>query len=320
MPVYNAGKYLNESIESILNQTFRDFEFIIFNDASTDNSLEIIKSYDDSRIVLIDSPVNTGYVKHLNHGLELAKGEYIARMDADDIALPQRFEKECEILNNPKVILCGAAIEFIGTKTGDVIFPQNHREIVTNLLLYGNCIAHPAVMFRKSIVDRHQLRYDEALSPAEDYAMWLSMEGFGKFYNVKEVLLKYRVHETNESVLKKEIQDKSVIFSRNKFIQKNFKGYQIPDNAVSSIRQFIDGKAISLQSDDARYIGRFKASLIKSGTFDSEKINNVFSQNAYKIVSVHVSWQSFMNYLFIDQLHSSYRSYLKLIRSILVRR
>ena len=92
MPVYNAEEFVGEAIQSILDQTYSDFEFLIYNDASTDQSLEIIQSFTDPRIKLIDSKINTGYLKHLNEGIKLAKGKYIARMDADDIALPERIE------------------------------------------------------------------------------------------------------------------------------------------------------------------------------------------------------------------------------------
>ncbi len=99
MSVYNGDKYLREEIESILNQTFKDFEFIIVNDGSTDKSLEIIKSYNDPRIVIIDQE-NTGLAKALNNGINIAKGRYIARMDQDDISNPERFEKQIEFLEN----------------------------------------------------------------------------------------------------------------------------------------------------------------------------------------------------------------------------
>src|SRR3569833_3127261 len=111
MPVYNAGKYLKQSIESILNQTVADFEFLIFNDASTDDSLNIIKSYSDERIRVINSPINTGYVKHLNHGFQIARGTYFARMDADDISVPTRFEEQLTFLNlNPNIDIVGSYI------------------------------------------------------------------------------------------------------------------------------------------------------------------------------------------------------------------
>ncbi|HSZ71252.1 MAG TPA: glycosyltransferase family 2 protein, partial [Cytophagaceae bacterium] len=119
MPVYNAEKYVYEAIDSVLKQSFGDFEFLIYNDCSTDASRAIILSFKDSRIRLVDSPFNTGYVKHLNDGLLAARGEYIARMDADDISLPDRFKKQIDYLEQHKeVAVCGSFIEFIGSKQG----------------------------------------------------------------------------------------------------------------------------------------------------------------------------------------------------------
>ena len=116
MSNYNTPEeYLREAIESILNQTYKNFEFIIIDDCSTDNSLEIIKSYNDERIVLIENEENIGLTKSINKGLAVAKGEYIARMDADDVSLPQRFEKQINYMNDhTELIVCGSSMELIG--------------------------------------------------------------------------------------------------------------------------------------------------------------------------------------------------------------
>ena len=119
MPVYNAGNYLSETIESILNQTHTDFEFIILNDNSTDNSLAIIQRYmaKDSRIILINKLQNMGPASLRNEGFGIAKGEFIALMDADDIALPTRFQKQITLLkNNPEIGVCGTWFTFFGAK------------------------------------------------------------------------------------------------------------------------------------------------------------------------------------------------------------
>ena len=120
MSNYNTPEeFLRASIESVLNQTYSNFEFIIVDDCSTDNSLEIIKSYQDERIVVLENKENLGITKSLNRGLEIAKGEYVARMDADDISFPKRFETQVEYLkNNPQVIVCGTGVELIGDWQG----------------------------------------------------------------------------------------------------------------------------------------------------------------------------------------------------------
>jgi glycosyltransferase involved in cell wall biosynthesis len=221
MPVYNAEKYLKQAIDSILHQTYIDFELLIFNDASTDKSLEIIKGYTDQRIKIINSPINTGYVKHLNHGLSIANGKYIARMDADDIAHPERFEKQLVVMEkNPNVGVCGSNIEIFGDRTEKLIFPETDKDIFTRFFIHGNSIAHPSVMMRKNIIEKHRISYNQSLEPAEDYDMWIRISEVAELYNIQEPLLEYRWHTSNESVLKKEKQDNHVYTIRESFFRK----------------------------------------------------------------------------------------------------
>ncbi|MBC7487532.1 MAG: glycosyltransferase [Cytophagaceae bacterium] len=220
MPVYNAEKYVYEAIDSLLKQTFADFELLIFDDCSTDSSREIILSFRDSRIQLSTNAVNTGYVKHLNDGLIKARGHYIARMDADDIADPDRFLLQIQYLQqHTEVAACGSWIEFIGLKQGHFNYPVDHQSIVTHLLLFGNAMAHPAVMLRKSVLTAHQLSYNASLEPAEDYDFWNRISVVGQLHNIPQVLLKYRVHEQNESVVKKAKQDLAVLEIRKGMIR-----------------------------------------------------------------------------------------------------
>jgi glycosyltransferase involved in cell wall biosynthesis len=220
MPVYNAQSFLKDSIESILNQTYSNFEFLVFNDASTDSSLEIIQSYRDSRIKCIDSPLNSGYVHHLNRGLKMARGKYIARMDADDISLPERFQYQFNLMeSNPSIVLCGTDINFIGSRKGRVRFPIDHADIVTQFILKGNAIAHPSVMMRTSVIHQFNIEYDQSLEPAEDYDMWVRLSSFGTIVNIPEPMLQYRVHDNNESIIKKEKQEQAVFITRKKLFQ-----------------------------------------------------------------------------------------------------
>lgn len=201
MPVYNCELYIKEAIDSILNQTFTDFEFIIIDDASTDKTVDIIKTYSDERIKLIVKPLNTGYTNSLNYGLQVAKGEYIARMDGDDISLPERFSKQVDFLDeNPEIALCGTALRIIGS---DIIicYPEEHNSIKLNLLK-RNCITHPSVMLRKCILDKYSFIYDIAKEPAEDYDLWIRLSAVSKLYNLQEVLLNYRIHEPQVSQIR----------------------------------------------------------------------------------------------------------------------
>jgi glycosyltransferase involved in cell wall biosynthesis len=194
MPVYNAASYLEEAVNSILNQTFVDFEFLIFNDGSTDSSSSVLNNIYDSRIVLYDYKDNTGYVKHLNKGLEVAKGKYIARMDSDDIALPTRFAQQVALLEEePEVGLCGTAYNNFGARSYTVKVPLNDSE-AKRYLLRDSPFGHPTVMFRKSIIEQYSFCYDKDYMPAEDYKLWYDFSKVSKIKNLPDVLLHYRVH------------------------------------------------------------------------------------------------------------------------------
>jgi glycosyltransferase involved in cell wall biosynthesis len=206
LPAYNAEKYLGEAIESILNQSFQDFEFLIFNDGSTDATKEIIKGYNDSRIIAYHSDVNKGYVHWLNEGIKQAKGKYIARMDADDISLSERFQLQYDYMEtHPEIGVCGSQIEIIGS--GDLVKKPLTDNDIRWWFFIGNPIAHPVVMIRKEVLSQHQLFYKNELKPAEDYDMWCRMAQITKIANLQTILLKYRYHPSQESAANAGIQN-----------------------------------------------------------------------------------------------------------------
>lgn len=205
LPVYNCELYIKEAIDSILNQTFSDFELLIIDDASTDKTLEIIKSFTDSRIVIKEKPKNLGYTDSLNYGLTIAKGEYIARMDGDDYSFPNRFEKQVTYLDShPEAVLCGANYAIIDSEITTQL-PQNNDEIQIQFIR-NNCIAHPVVMLRNSVLKANNICYDVNKEPAEDFDLWVRLLNYGKLHNLPEVLLKYRVHQKQVSNLQSEKQ------------------------------------------------------------------------------------------------------------------
>ena len=195
MPVYNTKEeWLREAIESILNQSYKDFEFIIIDDGS-DKSIEpIVNSYNDDRIVFIRQN-NQGIARSLNSGFKIAKGEYIARMDSDDISIPERFEKQVTFLdNNPQITVLGSWFETFPQK-GIYKHPKTPKYL--DFLKYC-CIAHPSVMLRRSIFEKFNLTYNPNYK-CEDYELWSRAVRILDFYNLQEVLLKYRVHSSNAS-------------------------------------------------------------------------------------------------------------------------
>lgn len=206
LPVYNGEKYLREAIESILNQTFIDFEFLIINDGSTDTSEEIILSFDDSRIRYIKNEQNLKLIATLNKGLEIANGKYIARMDADDISLPNRLEKQLQFMEeNPEVGICGTYLRNIGKASNEVRFETIDEEIRYRLL-FSTYLRHPTVMMRKSTIDDHQLLYEKEYIHVEDHQLWLRFAQVSKLAILPAILLNYRVHDSNISKVFQEKQ------------------------------------------------------------------------------------------------------------------
>ena len=194
MSVYNGERYLREAIDSILNQTFRDFEFLIINDGSTDSTKEILNSYRDPRIKIINNKKNIGLTKSLNKGLRLASGEYIARQDADDISLPQRLEKQVEFLDsNSQTALVGSWTEVIdeNEKTQEVWHSLAQPHLLRWRLLFCNQFTHCAIMFRKNIVMQIE-GYSEKMSSAQDYDLWSRISFYWGVANIPEVLVKWR--------------------------------------------------------------------------------------------------------------------------------
>lgn len=202
LPVYNTERYIKEAIQSIVDQTFQNWELILIDDASTDGTLEIAQSFKDSRVKIVQNPSNMRVVKSLNLGIRLSSGKYVARMDADDISHPLRLEKQFKYLEEHKdVMLCGTWVQSIGGENRVIRAPLRHEQIQASFLFH-NVIVHPSVMFRREAFMREGMLYDETFTNAEDYDLWIrAIEKLG-FANIGGVLLKYRVHDRNVSVLK----------------------------------------------------------------------------------------------------------------------
>ena len=208
MSVYNGAEYLQECIQSILNQSFRNFEFIVINDCSTDTSPTIINecARKDSRIVIIDNKVNIGLTKSLNVGLKIAKGKYIARIDSDDIALPERLQTQYDFLEkNKDLFLVGSGSYTIDTN-GNIrtrIKVLTDTEDIKNKLAIQNCISHPTIMFRnEGFVYREKFVY------SQDYDFYLTLlSNNKKISNIFEPLIKYRINPNAISWSKKSKQE-----------------------------------------------------------------------------------------------------------------
>jgi glycosyltransferase involved in cell wall biosynthesis len=211
MPAYNAVRYLASAINSILGQTFGDFELIVVDDGSTDHTLELLRSYEkrDARVRVI-SRSNTGHTGAINDGIAAAKGELIARMDADDLALPERFARQVAFLReHPEVVVVGASVELIDPydiPIGEDIAKTTHAEIDAQLLRgSGGAIRHPLAMFRRDAYERVG-PYRTQFNGSEDLDLWLRLAEIGKVANLPDILLKYRRHYQAFSFAKNETQ------------------------------------------------------------------------------------------------------------------
>ena len=195
MPAYNAEKYIAAAIDSILSQTFGDFEFIIINDCSTDRTEEIVLSYEDPRIVYLKNDENLGVAKTLNKGLAAAKGKYIARMDADDISMPERLAKQVAFLEmNPNIAVMGTNVE-IFNETGTICtgWSATEPEQMKVDLLYACGLAHPSVMIRTDAI-RDLGGYDPEFNGLEDYELWCRVTEKHQITTLPDILLRYRIH------------------------------------------------------------------------------------------------------------------------------
>ena len=203
-PVYNREKYLVRCIESILEQTYSNFEFLIIDDKSSDNTLEIIKNYQltDSRIKILENDKNLGATLSFNRGLDICQGKYVARMDSDDISLSDRLEKQVEIFeswNDLEVLGAGAIlIDHNENEIGRRQFPSDFNKI-KNILKTGVPVFDPSVMMRTSTLKEIN-GFDNRLAPADDYHLWLTLFKQKKIIsNIDNYLIKYRLHDSNLS-------------------------------------------------------------------------------------------------------------------------
>ncbi len=204
MPVYKTNpQHLSEAIDSILNQTFTDFEFLILDDCPTDKSVEkIVKEYSDKRIKYMRNELNMGISEARNKLIEMAKGEYLAVMDHDDISIPRRFAAEVDYLDkHPNVGVVSTRFDILTDKSHKHSTFSDDHDI--KLALMRTCaMLHPASMIRKSVLLDNNIRYEAEFSPAEDYALFCRLIKYTEFHNISEILFHYRKHRTNTSKLK----------------------------------------------------------------------------------------------------------------------
>lgn len=287
MPVYNAEAYLSAAIKSILSQTFSDFEFLIFNDGSTDDSLKVIESFNDPRINLINSAKNLGKEAQLNHGLEIAKVKYIAHMDGDDVSVPNRFARQIEAMkNNPQIDVCGTFLKCFGMSQAICAGPQNHREIVTYLSFAFNCMGHAPTMIRAEKLKESGIIYKENYPAAEDYAFWVHVSKFLQLYNLPEILYLYRIHDSSTCSTKKGVQKESVHRLHREIIA-DFGDFS-PANEQSKIDlvyKFLHLSVRDFSSAENRIIKKFLEKAVNDPSIDRETFVRIIGSETYDLFS-----------------------------------
>lgn len=240
MSVYNGERYLRESVESILNQTFTDFEFLIIDDGSKDGSREVIRSYSDLRIRLVQNERNMGLTCSLNKGLKLARGEYIARQDSDDVSSHDRLEKQVYWLNrHPKVVLVSSNVQFIdseGRYLGQSRRTGDPDLVAWYLLFYNHVAGHSVVMFRqKTVMDLGG--YSESYHYAQDHELWLRLVEAGDIVVLPDILLQWRQHDENISFKDKRKQEEFSLHATKQRISK-LVGEEVSLTEMEELRDF----------------------------------------------------------------------------------
>jgi len=226
MPVFNTEKYVGQAINSILAQTYKDFELIIIDDGSTDDTLSILHAYRnmDERIIILENGTNKGVAFSRNRGLERAKGEYIAVMDSDDISLPMRFEVEIAYLKaHPELGALGSNFQII-TSDGELTDFKTSYSLSPGInrwrMFFANQHCHPTTLICSSLFTKNGIKYDESIRCSEDYDLWFQINEISKIGNIPEILLYVRKNDTSYTSINHEIVQQSDVLIIMKYIRK----------------------------------------------------------------------------------------------------
>jgi lipopolysaccharide biosynthesis glycosyltransferase len=266
MTVYNRAEMLEYSIESILNQTYSNFEFIIFDNASTDGSAQVVRNYAayDPRIVFIQNKKNANLAYNFNRGIKISKGKYIARMDDDDISALERFKKQVEFLDkNKDIAVVGTFIETFGDVDISSWITQSEPQFVALEALFCNPICHPTAMIRKSFLESNKIAYNSKALYAEDYNLWkdIILKG-GRISNIPKVLLRYRTHSksiTNDK--EKQVAQNKTIFR----IQKELWGAFFLKKESAKLARQLCGKSDCLNRNNRALFANTLLKISKMG-------------------------------------------------------
>ena len=325
MPVYNGAVYLAETLDSIFAQTYREFELLIVNDCSTDDSLEIIRSYDDYRVKIIKNVENLGQTKSLNKGIKLAHGEYIAVHDQDDISLPERLTRQIAFLDcNKHIPIVGTLGEEIDEAGNTLIkydLPIDSESIFLSLLLDCSPFIHSSMMFRKNVILNEFKGYNEDYRFFQDYELWSRVSVKYELANINSNCVQHRVHSSASSKVNVKICNQEAINVKSEMLSFLFPSMKMKDiiDYSSTLRLFkplvefekmieITEKILVL------FFQKFP------NTENNEFSGKIISQTYYKIADIYSSkrFSSFKAFLLFKKYSSSIITFKKVIRLILL--
>lgn len=308
MPVYNAEKYLSEAIDSILAQTYKNFEFLIINDGSTDRSESIILDYQSKnpKIVYVKNETNIKLIETLNKGVRMANGKYIVRMDADDISKPSRIEKQVEYMEaHPTVGVCGSYFTVFGegiNKPYIVKRPLGNNNIKASML-FTNAIGHPNVIIRRSVMINNGVFYDKRFFRIEDWGLWTELMPYCDFGNLPCSILNYRRSSTQETALA--IDDPQTKNYRKLLLGENLKINEIhgSDNQIDCLLSFLQDEHKTMTNKDLENAMRLLKEYSKLGkAYKKEVIDYVWSRAKHNYRICLVMFKMFGFSLIMDKL------------------
>jgi len=301
MPVFNGEKYLAEAIKSILNQTFKDFEFLIIDDCSEDRSVEIIKSYDDKRIKLIQNNQNLGISRNANKGIQFAKGKYIAQMDHDDISLPERLEKQVLFMEkNPHIAASSVWVEVFGRDKMIWEFPLN-SEAIKCALLFCCPLANSGAIIRKSIFTEEGMLYNEAFDGSQDYDLWFQISKKFPMANIPDILVNYRKHNTQVSVIRKKEQSlKTELILKNQLVHLGINPTQREHRLHSNLSFWKFQDSLPFLDDVETWLTKIYMANKKNNIYNEKELLKVLAYRWWmscKYASTHglIAWERFWN-------------------------
>lgn len=275
MPVKNGGQFIAESVMSIWKQTHKDFELLVINDQSTDDTLEIISKMGMKRLRVIETKGPGGLVNALNIGVSQSDSRYIARLDADDLTKPSRLALQLEAFeSNPQLGLCGSWAKTFGNSSTLLKFPEHSAAIKTRML-FSNPFAHSAVMFQRQAPLDPQFPYNSQFEVAEDYKLWTEIALKWEVQNLPEVLLNYRVHSNQISRIKTDLRIHSVSKIQRELLETigiDFSEKEMALHSRISTDPFIAGKNPNLIPQILRWFGKLRREIVESGFSTSAQI------------------------------------------------